>query len=195
MNRFVVYLLISMALMFFSCSDEVTNPQNSDDLSLSKGRKLNDPKVPVELTDAEEEGLIHARQAEKVARDVYTELYAAWGDKFLANLMASEQKHMNAVKRMLIKYGIDDPVTDDEVGVFSDPEFTKLFDDYVAQGLISQKEAMAVGVTIEEETIAFLEDQLSFVTAKSLKRVYTNLKRASERHLAAFVRHLPEIIF
>ena len=37
MNRFVVYLLISMTLIFFSCNDEVTNSQNINDISLSKG--------------------------------------------------------------------------------------------------------------------------------------------------------------
>jgi hypothetical protein len=176
--------------MFFSCSDEVTNPQQSDDLSLSKGRKLMVPKAPVELTAEEIEGLIETRQEEKVARDVYTVLYATWSEDFLAKIMASEQKHMDAVKNLLDYYEIDDPITDDAIGEFPEQKFTDMYNELVTLGTNSKEEAMLAGIAIEESSIGLLEDQLVIATAKNLIRVYTHLLRGSQRHLVAFQKHL-----
>ncbi|MFN3693688.1 MAG: DUF2202 domain-containing protein, partial [Ignavibacterium sp.] len=79
------------------------------------------------------------------------------------NIKTSEQTHKEAVKRLLVKYGIEDPVTTDEVGVFSDPQFQALYDQYVAQGVISNYDAFTVGKTIEELDIADLTNQLTNV--------------------------------
>ena len=64
------------------------------------------------------------RIEEKLARDVYTVLGDKWNARVFLNIKLSEQTHMDAVKRMLDKYGISDPLTTDEVGVFPDEQFS-----------------------------------------------------------------------
>ncbi len=188
MNFRVMLTCVLVTFVLLSCGEDVVNPPDSSG-SLSKGRFEIVPPGLQELTDEEIDGLIHARQEEKVARDVYTLLYAQWGEEFIANIILSEQKHMDAVKRMLTKYGVEDPVVDDGIGQFTDPYFTDMFNDLVALGTASEEGAIEAGIAIENSSITFLENELSYVTAKNLVRVYTNLLRGSNRHLLAFLRH------
>ena len=143
------------------------------------------------VTQEEIDGLIHMRIEEKLARDVYTVLGTTWNAKVFLNIKVSEQAHMNAVKRMLDKYSIPDPLTTDEVGVFPDPTFQAFYDQLIAQGSVSLYEALLVGVAIEELDIADLENQLTnVVTNPGIINLYTNLKNASVSHLAAFNKNL-----
>jgi hypothetical protein len=91
---------------------------------------------------------------------------------------------------MLDKYSIPDPIVSDEVGVFPDPIFQDLYDQFIAQGNVSLYEALIVGKTIEEIDIADLEAQLLIVDNPDIIRVYSNLKAGSENHLAAFIKCL-----
>lgn len=134
------------------------------------------------------------RLEEKLTRDVYTTLGNTWSYKIFLNINTAEQTHMEAVKRLLIKYGIEDPINNDEIGVFSDPQFQTLYDQYILQGSVSAYEAFLVGKTIEELDIADLQNQLTNVVDNpDIIRVYQNLKTASESHLAAFNKCLSNI--
>ena len=97
---------------------------------------------------------------------------------------------MEAVKRLLDKYSVPDPLTTDSVGVFPDPQFQLLYDQYILQGNQSLQEALLVGKSIEELDIADLTFQLTFVDNPDIIRVYQNLKAASENHLDDFLRCL-----
>jgi hypothetical protein len=96
----------------------------------------------------EELGLIKMREEEKLARDVYATLYDVWEMPIFSNISQSEQRHMNAVKVLIDKYDLVDPVTDSTVGVFTDPEFTWLYVLLVEQGSASLVDALIVGATI-----------------------------------------------
>ncbi len=143
------------------------------------------------VTQEEIDGLIHMRIEEKLARDVYTVMGTTYNSQVFLNIKLSEQAHITAVKRMLDKYSIPDPLTSDEVGVFPDATFQALYDQFIAQGSISLNEALLVGVAIEELDIADLDNQLTnVVTNPGIIRLYTNLKTGSVSHLAAFNRNL-----
>jgi hypothetical protein len=143
-----------------------------------------------ELSQEERDGLIHMRIEEKLARDVYIVMGELWNHKVFLNIQLSEQKHMEAVKRLLDKYSVPDPLTTDSVGVFHDPQFQLLYDQLIQQGNQSLNEALLVGKAIEELDIADLTFQLTFVDNPDIIRVYQNLKAASENHLAAFIKCL-----
>jgi hypothetical protein len=143
------------------------------------------------VTQEEIDGLIYMRIEEKLARDVYTVMGTTYNAQVFLNIKLSEQAHMTAVKRMLDKYSIPDPLTSDEVGVFPDATFQALYDQLIAQGSVSLNDALLVGVAIEELDIADLEDQLTnVVTNPGIIRLYTNLKAGSVSHLAAFNKNL-----
>ena len=51
------------------------------------------------------------REEEKLARDVYREMFALWGNAVFSNISSSEQSHMDAMGKLLARNNIADPVT------------------------------------------------------------------------------------
>ena len=86
------------------------------------------------LTPEEIHHITYMREEEKLARDVYLTLYEEYGAPIFANISESEQRHMDAIKRLIVKYGLKDPVTDGDVGEFANPDFAQLYKDLVGQG-------------------------------------------------------------
>ena len=106
--------------------------------------------------DAKEKAALVYMREEKLARDVHLTLYRKWNLPVFSRIAKSEVRHMDAVKRLLMKYGILDPVKSDAVGSFSSPKLKKLYDELVAQGERPLKDALVVGATIEDLDIADL---------------------------------------
>ena len=183
---FLLTTIFAFIFMFSACQNE--NPVTSD--SLLKISTLEADVPPGQLTEEEEDGLIHMRLEEKVARDVYIFLGDLYNHQTFLSIQLSEQRHMDAMKKLLIKYNIEDPVTDDTPGVFSDPVFQSLYDAFILQGQASLNEAFIVGKTIEELDITDLEYQLTFVDNPDIIKVYTNLLAASGSHLSAFIKNI-----
>ncbi|MHC4486676.1 MAG: DUF2202 domain-containing protein [Planctomycetota bacterium] len=142
----------------------------------------------IRLTEAEEQHILYMREEEKLARDVYLTLYELWGAEIFANISDSEQQHMDAIKRLVTMYGLEDSVVDDAVGQFTNPYFVGLYDELVLTGEISLEEALKVGVRIEELDIADLELALLETSKRTVRRVFQNLLNGSYNHLDAFQR-------
>ncbi len=143
-----------------------------------------------DLSTEEEVGIIRMREEEKLARDVYQTLYTTWNDRTFANIIQSEQRHMDAVKALIDKYSLADPVTDPTVGVFTDPEMQELYNSLVERGKQSLVEALKVGATIEDLDIRDLYDLLEKTDNTDVRTVYQNLAKGSRNHLRAFVTQL-----
>jgi hypothetical protein len=141
------------------------------------------------LSAEEQAGLLYMREEEKLAHDVYMALYEQSGLVEFQNIAAAEQTHADAVARLLTRYGIADPASN-EAGVFVNADLQALYHDLVAQGSASSVAALRVGALIEETDIADLQAQLAAVTTQDVQRVYGNLLNGSENHLRAFVRAL-----
>jgi hypothetical protein len=137
------------------------------------------------LTAAEALRLAFMREEEKLARDVYQELYKKWNLTVFKNISESEQAHFDAIGTLLTRYGAQDPAQATP-GVFSDPTLISLYNDMIAKGMQSAQDALEVGALIETRDIADLETALQGTAKLDLKRVYTNLLNASFNHLEAF---------
>ena len=187
-----IFGLMLFASLMIGCDTNVVSPDSQTDISKTGVYDLTSPDgVTYGITQEEIDGLIHMRIEEKVARDVYTILGTAYNEQVFLNIKLSEQAHMDAVKRMLDKYNIPDPLTTDEVGVFPNEYFQTLYDNLIAQGSISSYQGLLVGVAIEELDIVDLDYQLtSVVTNPGITKLYTNLKAGSVSHLAAFNKNL-----
>lgn len=140
---------------------------------------------PAGLSTAERDGLVYMREEEKLARDVYTALYAQWQLPVFQNISRSEQQHMDALKVLLDRYGVADPATA-QAGVFTNPDLQKLYTDLVARGSQSVTEALKVGTAIEELDIRDLGTRLAQTDQADLQQVYGNLRAGSENHRQAF---------
>ena len=138
-------------------------------------------------TDAEIEGLLYMREEEKLARDVYLTLYEQWNLPIFQNIAKAEQMHTDAVKSILDLYAIEDPVTNDEIGVFTNPDLQSLYNQLVEQGSQSVEEALKVGLAIEEIDILDLKEYMAETDNPNIQQVYQNLMMGSENHLRAFV--------
>lgn len=142
------------------------------------------------LTDEQKADLAYMAEEEKLAHDVYTVL----GKKYpkttvFATISNSEQRHWDAVVRLLDRYGIADPTKGMAAGEFASADLQKMYDDLLA-GATTRKKALRVGVAIEKDDIAELKEASAGVTAPDVSRVYANLTAGSQRHLAAFKARL-----
>jgi hypothetical protein len=151
----------------------------------------------VDLTAEEINWLTYIREEEKVARDVYRFLYDKWQSRIFKNISNSEQTHMDAVKTLLDRYGITDPVgqnTDplgqDLEAVFFNQNLQAMYDELIDAGSVSLVDALEVGVAIEETDIADLTAAIASTTHNDIKTVYGNLLLGSLNHSDAFIANL-----
>ena len=151
------------------------------------------PVVAASLTPLEEEHLNFIREEEKLARDFYIEMYEKWGSLVFNNIKTSEQEHMDAVLRLLVKYGIPDTASR-EIGVFNNTALQELYNNLIRQGNASLLGALNAGAFIEECDIKDLRTAIDDTKKIDLRRVYSNLELGSENHLKAFVSHIEAIM-
>ena len=177
-------LLIAVAILTVLAGITVAN------LSGQQQRASRSLPAAVQLTEAEEQHILYMREEEKLARDVYLTLYELWDAEIFANISESEQRHMDAMKNLITRYGLVDPVVDDAVGMFTNPDFAGLYDELVLAGEISLEEALNVGVRIEELDIADLELALQETSMRTVQRIFHNLLNGSYNHLSAFQRNI-----
>lgn len=143
-----------------------------------------------DLSAAEKAGLIKMREEEKLARDVYRALYGKYKHLTFAQIARSEQQHMDAIKMLLSKYNLADPIKTGEAGVFTSPELQGLYHSLVAKGEKSLVDALQVGATIEDLDIKDLYDLLEQTDNQDIKMVYQNLAKGSRNHLRAYTYRL-----
>jgi hypothetical protein len=130
------------------------------------------------------------REEEKLARDVYLTLGDMWGMQIFSNIATSEQTHTDAIKTLLERYELNDPVTDDSIGVFTDLNMQKLYADLITQGSESLLAALIVGATIEDLDIKDLDEAMAENSKSDIEIVYQNLQKGSRNHMRAFVRQI-----
>lgn len=143
------------------------------------------PLSALALTPVETTSVLYMKQEEKMARDVYQAMAVRWNHVTFRNIAGSEQRHMEAMDRLIARYALTD-TTPAEPGRFSIPELQTLHDDLVAQGSLSLADALRVGVLIEETDIADLKEAMGVVSEPMLQQAFGNLLRGSGHHLSAF---------
>ena len=157
------------------------------------------------------------REEEKLARDVYMELGAMYPDHpIFGKIEDSEQKHTDAVKAMIEKYGLQDPNTNDNVGVYTGADygwyFTEKFNLLVERASISELEALYVGAFIEEldmmdisqcpQVIVDTDNGINDVSEcgriytdnADVDKLYASLLNGSDSHLESYVRNIEKYI-
>lgn len=142
------------------------------------------------LTEQEKTDLLILREEEKLARDVYLTLYDMYGQDIFSNIAQSEQTHTDAVLTLLNKYGVEDPVGNNDIGVFENTTLQELYDALIAQGSPSKLDALIVGATIEDLDIYDIEVMMSHTTKEDLLLVYDSLQQGSRNHLRSFVSQI-----
>lgn len=188
--------IITLALILAGCSNNPTStleePQALDlVLDMNSGIETGKYNSQVlDLSEQEAADLIFMREEEKLARDVYLTFFDSYGEVIFSSIAASEQNHMDKMLVLINRYGLEDPVGDNGLGVFDNPELQALYEDLIAQGSADLEAALRVGGAIEEIDILDLDEAIAAATHADIIRVYGNLQKGSENHLRGFVREL-----
>ncbi|HSJ21744.1 MAG TPA: DUF2202 domain-containing protein [Nocardioidaceae bacterium] len=140
------------------------------------------------LTEAQEQMLAAQAEHEKMAHDLYAELADSTGDHRFRRIADAEGKHLQAIRTLLDRYGIDDPTDGYAAGEFASETVAKKYAAYLAEGSESPEAALGVGRTHEAEDVAALRKAADDVDAPDVKRVLEHLAHSSEMHLSAFSR-------
>jgi hypothetical protein len=209
--RHPVYALIAVSLSLASCGSGsesttdstvplvtttvVSEPTDTDGVTpiTPNGLTATLSTIPASasVSSADAAGLKWMREEEKLAHDVYITLGDLWGSNVFANISQAENTHVSAVGTLLARYDINDPMTTTEVGVFTDPTFTKLYNDLVDTGSQSLIDALTVGALIEDLDIMDLQRLAS--TSPDIAIVYDALELGSRNHMRAFYRQLQRL--
>lgn len=160
--------------------------------ALGAGPNGRQPVQPVlgELDAGEAATLFFMREEERLARDVYLNMDALWQLLPFENIAASEQKHMDAIKGAMDKYGLADPSDPEALGVYADGALQQLYTDLIDRGEGSYLAALQVGALIEEVDIEDLEVAIAGTDNADLQTIYDNLLRGSRNPLRAFVAEI-----
>ncbi len=132
--------------------------------------------------------LLYILEEEKLARDVYTNLYEKWEIKQFGKIKESEQTHIEKVQELLEANKI--PYQLLPQGTFKNQELQKLYNDLISKGSISEIEALKVGATIEDVDIFDLRRLKKETDNQDIISVYNFLECASKNHMRAFNRGL-----
>ena len=189
-----VIVAMAMAVLIVGCGDDSTNLQSpanihGDILSTDEIKEAL-ARIPVgEPGEEEIADLLFMREEEKLAHDVYTVLYDQYGQQIFTNISDSEQKHTDAMLLLLDRYGLEDPVGDNDLGVFINEDLQTLYNGLIESGSQSLAEALLAGLAIEEIDILDLEEAIAETELPAILLVYGNLLKGSHNHLRAFVRN------
>lgn len=159
------------------------------------------------LSTIEVEDLMFMREEEKLARDVYAELYRHYKEQgvellIFAKIARSEQRHMDAMLKMLDKYELDDPAAETVPGEFENLVLGDLYANLVSGseenmpvlnepssgGKVSPLSGLYVGAWIEERDMIDILHAIDNTSMADIVGVYTNLLCGSREHLRAFVK-------
>jgi hypothetical protein len=188
-------IIFSLTACNGSSDEEVlllkADSQGSANIDISSPSSQLDTTPTGDLTSAEAESIIFMREEEKLARDVYTALYHIYGTNIFTNIAASEQTHTDAIRSLIDRYNLIDPMATDIPGVFNNSELQFIYDSLVGSGSISLLEAFYVGARIEELDIYDIERLKEIVFDNDdIILIYNNLLKGSRNHLRSFDKQI-----
>ena len=190
-KKYLVIAALLFASVFVACKDDNTITTADQPFQSAESQAMSnaiDAMPFVGLTPDVEEGLIFMREEEKLARDVYRFFYEKYGLRIFRNISRSESMHMAALKKLLDKYELNDPVVNDEIGKFQNEDLAQLYVQLTETGSASLLEALKVGLTIEDLDIRDLMAYETEIDSRDIIYVYENLTRGSRNHLRAYYR-------
>lgn len=144
-----------------------------------------------ELSEQEINDIIHMRQEEKLARDIYRTLGETYPINQFKNIPLSEQKHTDAMELLLERYNIEDPIKDETIiWTYKDEKFITLFNELTQQWKNSLIDALRVWAMVEDINMAKLLEVIKNTDNKDIQFVYESVLAQSHNHMIAFVNWL-----
>jgi len=206
-------LTLTTLLALNACDSSSSSPKNgstsSSDLPTEVETALNSEKSL--LTQELSNTLSYMGNEERLAYDVYNELYRQYGTKQFTNIATkSEYKHITAVQELVQKYKLDDtvhftnvdlpalgyintPIEDMQAGTYDIAKIQGLYDNLVSQGSASEIDALKVGCIVEVVDVTDLDSYITLAessNASDVVTVFNFLRNGSYNHYWAFDKGL-----
>lgn len=170
---------------------EITIDEYTVDKSdIINSHELLETIAQTELSEIEKNSLIHMRQEEMLARDVYKVLYATRWQNIFNNIWSSEQTHMDTIWYLLDRYNITDPINENTPWIYENQALQSLYTQLITQWSTSLVEALKVWATIEDLDIKDLEDFMKQINNEDILLAYQNLTKGSRNHMRSFIKNL-----
>jgi len=185
--------LLSLMLIFtlIGCSNNSDSVGYDPEATFVQDLEAGLEEIPVgEKSDSLTAFLQFIREEEKLARDVYINSYDLWKMPVFDRISHSEQRHMDALERLLVRYEIEDPVGENGIGEFTEPLLQDLYNELTTKSSDSLIAALLVGAEIEEIDILDILEALENFDNEDVQFVLTRLLQGSYHHLNAYVRVL-----
>src|SRR5512139_226371 len=164
---------------------------------LAVGSLVHAPAYSATATLSQDEinDLLFMREEEKLARDTYLTFYELYDNlTVFSNIASAEQKHMDAILRLLKKYGLPDPAAGNEIGEFTNTTLQALYDDtLIPLGEASGLGALKVGGLIEEKDMKDINAAIERSQQDDIDAVYATLLCGSRNHLRAFAENIETV--
>ncbi len=142
------------------------------------------------LTQNELKYLIFMREEEKLARDLYLEMYGLWRLSVFKSIAEEEQDHMDAMLNLLRIYQIPDPIQADRPGQYVNASLLNLYYSLSQQGKVSARDALKACALQEEINMTDLNKANAASFQPMIKDTYSELHKDSTNHLRSFAHAL-----
>ena len=177
------FIVALAAFGLVGCKETTTSDTTETSITTYPAESLN----TIETT-----GILQLREEEKLARDVYTTLYAKWGIETFNWIQKSEQFHMDQMALLVDRYDLVDPAKE-AIGVFTDTKIQTLYETLVTKGEISKIDALEVGMTVEDLDIYDIDQVLSGNDNEDIASVFGILRFGSLNHMRRFYSDLSDL--
>ena len=167
-------------------------------IASGQGNPSTPQPTSTQLSDAEVDGLLFMREEEELARDLYLDIYDAKDSRLntFKNISDNaETRHAEAIRVLLVTYGIDDPSTGSR-DTYTDRDLQDLYNQLLNIAVGSDDlAALRVGALVEETDIRDINAHKSNVATvhQDIISTYDNLLCGSRNHLRAFVQKIENI--
>ncbi|HHT23771.1 MAG TPA: DUF2202 domain-containing protein [Bacteroidales bacterium] len=197
----IVFTTLFSLFLFASCDAKATdinndlmtdteliNAENVAMLDQSLVSFTANQTVPCDVTETDIEHLLFMLEEEKLAHDVYIYFNEKYNRRVFQNISKSEAMHQKAVMYLINLFGVKTP-EQKPVGEFHNADLQALYTKLTTEAK-TLEDALKAGALIEEVDIVDLKKGIKETQNANIKRVFSNLLRASGFHLKAFVRNL-----
>ena len=207
---------IAILLMMNACGGSSSSNANGDTTPIASSELPTDVQIAITtskstLTQELSNTLAYMGNEERLAYDVYSELYRQYGSKQFTNIATkSEYKHITAVQDLVKKYLLSDDVNftnvdapalgymntaieDMKTGTYDISKIQALYDALIAKGSASEIDALEVGCMVEVTDIDDLDKYLLLAknsNASDIETVFNFLRDGSYNHYWAFDKGL-----
>lgn len=206
---------LTLLLSLVGCGTSTNNTPTSNDYTSDNQAQESTPSSVTEaindekstLTQELQDSITYMYNEEKLAKDIYLNVYAVQPLKQLYNIATnSETKHEEAVNDLAIKYDLNITLyPDTEVpydkksldsygsGQYPVVKIQELYDTLYDKGIQSKRDALEVGCMVEVTDINDLDEYLIQATksnASDVVTVFNFLRDGSYKHYWAFDKGL-----